>query len=41
MPEDALGIIDQGARHLNLSRSAFLAEAALNFLEAKCLKIKS
>ncbi len=31
LPEDVLIIIDQRARRLNLSRSAFLAEAALHF----------
>jgi predicted RNase H-like HicB family nuclease len=31
LPEDVLSIIDQRARRLNLSRSAFLAEAALHF----------
>lgn len=31
LPEDVLSIVDQRARRLNLSRSAFLAEAALHF----------
>lgn len=31
LPEDVLSIIDRRARRLNLSRSAFLAEAALHF----------
>jgi predicted RNase H-like HicB family nuclease len=31
LPEEVLSIIDQRARKLNLSRSAFLAEAALHF----------
>lgn len=31
LPEDVLNIIDRRARRLNLSRSAFLAEAALHF----------
>lgn len=31
VPEDVLSIIDQRAKRLNLSRSAFLAEAALRF----------
>lgn len=31
LPEDVLSIVDQRARQLNLSRSAFLAEAALHF----------
>ena len=31
LPEDVLDIIDRRARRLNLSRSAFLAEAALHF----------
>lgn len=31
LPEDILCIVDQRARRLNLSRSAFLAEAALQF----------
>ena len=31
IPEDVLNIIDRRARRLNLTRSAFLAEAALRF----------
>ncbi len=31
LPKDVLSIVDQRARRLNLSRSAFLAEAALHF----------
>jgi predicted RNase H-like HicB family nuclease len=31
LPEDILNIVDRRARRLNLSRSAFLAEAALHF----------
>lgn len=31
LPEDVLSIVDRRARRLNLSRSAFLAEAALHF----------
>jgi predicted RNase H-like HicB family nuclease len=31
LPEDVLSIIDRRARRLNLSRSAFLTEAALHF----------
>lgn len=31
LPEDVLSIVDQRARRLNLSRSAFLVEAALQF----------
>src|ERR1700733_4264018 len=31
LPEDVLNIIDRYARRLNLSRSAFLADAALHF----------
>jgi metal-responsive CopG/Arc/MetJ family transcriptional regulator len=31
LPEDILSIVDRRARRLNLSRSAFLAEAALHF----------
>ncbi len=31
LPEDVLNIIDRRARRLHLSRSAFLAEAALHF----------
>lgn len=31
LPEDVLSIVDRRARRLNLSRSAFLAEAALRF----------
>lgn len=31
LPEDVLDIIDRRANRLNLSRSAFLAEAALHF----------
>lgn len=31
LPEDVLNIVDRRARRLNLSRSAFLAEAALHF----------
>lgn len=31
LPEDVLSIIDRRARRLNLSRSAFLAEAALHY----------
>ena len=31
LPEDVLNIIDRRARRLNLSRSAFLTEAALHF----------
>ena len=31
LPEDVLSIVDRRARRLNLSRSVFLAEAALHF----------
>ena len=31
LPEDVLSIVDRRARRLNLSRSAFLTEAALHF----------
>ncbi len=31
LPEDVLNIVDSRARRLNLTRSAFLAEAALHF----------
>ncbi len=41
LPEDVLSIVDQRARRLNLSRSAFLAEAALHFGKQFGNKIKT
>lgn len=41
LPEDVLNIIDRRARGLNLSRSAFLTEAALHFGKSFGNKLKT
>jgi predicted RNase H-like HicB family nuclease len=40
LPEDVLSIIDRRARRLNLSRSAFLAQAALHFGKQNGINLK-